>query len=507
MTAPGGSSPLLRGRATGRAPVGPVLTAPWVAVEWAGPLFRPALGAGGDIAGFVGAAVRGPVGRPQRLAAAAEFDALFGPPPPGGRLTHAVHGFFGNGGRTCWVVRTARDSRSATATTTDGPRIRFTARSPGRWADGLTVTLRPTGGPRFTLSLAAADGRTEVWRDQTVGTLPERFGAEASSAVTVSALVSAEVLEGADRPPVAFRVTLGGGDDGTVTTAGLVAGAGLFDDIEEIGLVALPDLVDPDPDAVADAQAALTAACEARGDRIALLHHPDPDADVDAVTAWRDRFHSPFAALHWPWLRIPDPARSGEVIAVPPCGHVAGVIARCDLAVGPWKPPANEIVAGVVGLTVPVDDDRHGRVNAASVNAIRAMPGRGIRVMGDRTTSREARWRYLHARRLVSAVERALAAEAAWLVFEPDAEALRTDLDRLIRQYLDDLWRAGGLAGATAAEAYEVTIDPAGADEGRLVATIGLRPPAPAEFVVIRIDLAGADTRTGGDGGDRGRDR
>jgi len=507
MTAPAGS-PLVRGRATGRAPVGPALTAPGVAVEWAGPLFRPALGAGGHIAGFAGPAIRGPVDRPQRLSTAAEFDALFGPPPPGGLLAHAVHGFFGNGGRVCWVVRAARGAQPATATTTAGPRLEFTARTPGRWADGLRITLRPTGGPRFTVSLAAADGRTEVWRDLTVETLPERFAPDAGDSATVSGLASAKVLGDPDRAPVARRIKLAGGDDGVATTADLVAAAGRFDDIDEIGLVAVPDLRDPDLDAVADAQAELTAAGEARGDRIVLLQHPDPDADADAVIAWRGRFHSPFAALHWPWLRIPDPARPGAMTVTPPCGHVAGVIARGDLATGPWKPPANEIVAGVVGLTVPVDDEQHGKVNAQDVNAIRMMPGRGIRVMGDRTTGRDTRWRYLHVRRLVCAVERALAAEAAWLVFEPDAQALRTDLDRLIRQYLDELWRAGGLDGRTADEAYEVAVEePTTADEGRLVATIGLRPPAPAEFIVIRIDLTEADARTGGDGANRDRDR
>jgi phage tail sheath protein FI len=48
------------------------------------------------------------------------------------------------------------------------------------------------------------------------------------------------------------------------------------------------------------------------------------------------------------------------------------------------------------------------------------------------------------------------------------------------------------LAGATAAEAYSVLCDetnnpPEEADAGRMVCDIGIQPPWPAEFVVVRI--------------------
>ena len=199
------------------------------------------------------------------------------------------------------------------------------------------------------------------------------------------------------------------------------------------------------------------------------------------------------------------------MIAVPPSGHVAGVVARSDLAAGPHKPPANEQVLGAVGLTQRVDDEDHGRVNTAGVNAVRSVAGRGIRVLGARTLSNDFQWRYINVRRLVTQIERSVAAYAAWVVFEPDAEALRDDLERTVRQFLDELWRACGLEGRTAEDAYSVAVeatDSASGGDGRLVAEIGVQPPWPAEFVVVRMDVtelgtAGAPTG-GAHGGDDG---
>ena len=542
-------APLTRGRQTGRAPARPPSSAPGVTVEWVGPLLRQLDGVRSDVAGFVGFARRGDVQKPLRLGNQAEFDDVFGPPLDGFFLAHAVHGFFANGGDTCWVVRAADRVRAAcaTATTSGSAPLQFVARSPGTWANGLRVEVQPTGGGFATVTLSASDGRREVWQNLSVDSIRELRSDVGEHTISDSALVTVTVAEGVTGAIDQATVVLDGGDDGlqTTTLAHLTGweadgstdgslGAALFDDIDEIGLVAIPDLVlrqppppppvvvsPPCPDAavatpvrtsgeesdglpgfqldeIVAAQASLVGACEALRDRIALLQHPDPLALPDAIVEWRDNFTSAFGAIYWPWLQIVDPARPSEVLAVPPCGHVAGIVARSDWAAGPHKPPANEVVVGAVGLTMAVDDAIHGAVNSQGVNAIRSLSGRGIRVLGARTTSNESDWRYLNVRRLMSQIERSVASYAEWLVFEPDDEMLREDLGRVIRRFLDDLWRAGALDGRTAAEAYSVNIEPTpagGSEEGRLIVEIGVLPPWPAEFVIVRIDVTQVGAR------------
>jgi phage tail sheath protein FI len=541
---------------TGRAPAAGVLNAPGVSVEWVGPLFRELEALRSDVAGFVGLATRGPVDHARRLENAGEFDHEYGPSPEGGYLATAVHGFFANGGTTCWVVRAVDRSTAAVATaelaTSTG--ISFEAFSKGTWANGMVVDLLPTGGGRVTVTVAAPDQRRELWRNLDLQGLRDHLSADPGSAESASALVRVILAEDPSLPGTASRATLDGGRDGleTLTPAQLTDGADLLADIEEIGLVAIPDLVlrDATPaapaptrpatacpgprgpvgaaaeppaanagalpafgeDDITAAMAQLVGDCQALR-RTAILQHPDPSALADDVVTWRsDNFNSAYAAVYWPWLRTVDPARPSEVVAVPPCGHVAGIVARSDHAAGPHKPPANELVAGAVGLTRPVDDENHGRANGAGVNVIRPVAGRGIRVLGARTMSDDPEWRYLNVRRLVTAIERSVAGYASWVVFEPDDQTLRDDLERVIRQFLDDLWRAGGLEGRTADDAYQVTVEEAAqaaaGGEGRLVVEIGIQPPWPAEFVVVRIDVTelgvgGADrggVRGGGDG-------
>ena len=75
------------------------------------------------VAGFAGFAAAGPTDRAVRLVSFEEFAETFGDPAQplagahvaGGKLAHAVRGFFRNGGHVCWVTRAAGEPGSATA--------------------------------------------------------------------------------------------------------------------------------------------------------------------------------------------------------------------------------------------------------------------------------------------------------------------------------------------------------------------------------------------------------
>jgi len=69
-----------------------------------------------------------------------------------------------------------------------------------------------------------------------------------------------------------------------------------------------------------------------------------------------------------------------------------------------------------------------------------------------------------------------------------------------VRAFLDSIWRRGMLDGATAADAFfvrcdETTNPPQERDQGRLWCLVGLQPPWPAEFVVVRIGNASGAAR------------
>jgi len=190
---------------------------------------------------------------------------------------------------------------------------------------------------------------------------------------------------------------------------------------------------------------------------------------------------------------MPDPLRlEGLLRAVPPSGHIAGIYARGDQRVGVHKPPANETLVAVNDVQPQIDDRAHAQLTDQSVNVIRYCNGRGIRVAGARTLSNDLNWRYVNVRRLMIMIEEAIDEATQWTVFEPNNQDLWRDIDRVARSFLDGLWRRGMLDGATAADAYDVRCDettnpPEETNAGRVTCLIGVQPPWPAEFVVVRI--------------------
>jgi phage tail sheath protein FI len=171
---------------------------------------------------------------------------------------------------------------------------------------------------------------------------------------------------------------------------------------------------------------------------------------------------------------------------------VAGIYARSDARFGIHKAPANEIVEGTLKLQHAVGEFDQAGLNAAGFNAIRSVPGRGIRVMGARTLSRSTAWQYVPVVRLFVALTRWLNGQMGQIVFEPHTPDLRQQVQRRIASHCAEMMQAGMLASDDPDEAYFVKCDaelnpPESVEAGRLVVHIGLAPSVPAEFVEVRI--------------------
>jgi len=256
-----------------------------------------------------------------------------------------------------------------------------------------------------------------------------------------------------------------------------------------------------DREAVYQVQAAQIAQCERRRDRIALLDAPfetsaNAQLAASGLRAWRQRFDSPFAALYAPWLDVADPLRGGGsasgLRAIPPCGHVAGLIAATDLRRGVHVAPANVSLQWIQGLSLSINDELHGLLNAIGVNALRAQPGRGVRVLGARTMASDTDWRFLNVRRLVCMIGKALDRSLQWAVFEPNDWRLRAKLTLVVGSFLHALWTRGAMAGATPDEAFFVRCDESNNPQqsrelGELLLELGIAPTVPFEFIVLRV--------------------
>jgi phage tail sheath protein FI len=314
------------------------------------------------------------------------------------------------------------------------------------------------------------------------------------------------------------------------------SGLDLLEAVDEVAIVAAPGYCD------AMSYEALLSHCERLGDRVAILDPPEDVDDIDRLTrvatvappkktsslpdsapapasapapvsvaqppaespGLRPR-QSDYGCLYFPWIVVRDPL-SGEPVATPPSGHMAGIWARTDSLRGVHKAPANEPVRGVVDLSYRVTRAEQDVLNPKGVNCIRYFAAEGVRVWGARTLAAEAsEWRYLNVRRLFNMLKESIADGTGWIVFEPNDGLLWRSIRRDINAFLTRVWRDGALLGRTPQEAFFVKCDeetnpPEVRDAGQVVALIGVAPVKPAEFVVFKLSqsVVGADTESMG---------
>lgn len=286
-------------------------------------------------------------------------------------------------------------------------------------------------------------------------------------------------------------------DPNPIPAAGLQNAIATLAAVSDLDLLAVPDAMSlrlpdgqPDIPACAQVQRQMLAHCAEQGNRLAILDSL-PKRTTDGVLAQRASLTAGLAepvngALYYPWLVL----ASGRM--VPPCGPVAGIFARSDARAGVFKSPANEQIFGILDLENPIDNSIQDQLNPEGVNCLRAFPGRGIRVWGARTLSRDPNWRYISVRRIFLTLHRWIDLNMAWVPFEPDGLRLWMRIQRELTIYLTTLLRAGALQGDRPEQAFYVKCDaetnpPDARDGGQVITEIGLAPLAPSEFIVVRI--------------------
>jgi hypothetical protein len=285
-----------------------------------------------------------------------------------------------------------------------------------------------------------------------------------------------------------------GEDRGPGERTGLMSLSG----VEAVSMLCVPDAMlayqrNPGPQADREVQVvqdAMINLCENMKERFAILDAP-PTRDVEAVRKWRRRIESSFAALYYPWIRLRASVGEG-VFDAPPCGHVAGIFARCDTTEGVYKAPGNEVIKGALGLTMALSEDHLGILNNEGINGLRSLPGRGTRTWGARTLSEDPDWRYVNVRRLFIMLRRALEEGTQWSVFEPNVRRTWEQMRDMVSDFLKRLWELGYFAGKSPEESYFVVCDettnpPEVTDQGRMVIHIGVAPALPAEYLMFRV--------------------
>lgn len=509
----------------------PEYLSPGVYVEEVDKGPRPIEGVGTACAAFVGFAPAGPANYPQLVTNWSQYVNTFGSLEESGRrnphmsgafLSHAVYGYFLNGGGRCYVTRVVPTAEKGDGKTTvaqlpsqaSKALPAFAVSAKGTPEADIQVEVAPPTGEQpsedlFTLRVRKGDVE-EVFENVTLA--KQRGLRNVVQTVNQTSKMVTILEQQAEGTPVERKPETGtylikaAQTDlvpvvksshfvGDVTVRSGLEG---LEVAEDVTMVCCPDIMaayaagNVDRDGVKAVQLAMIAHCERMGDRVAIVD-PLPDLSPQDAKRWREvdtNYDSKHAALYYPWIEVGG--TNGQKMAIPPSGHVAGIWARNDAERGVHKAPANEVIRGAVQAVVQITKGEQDTLNPIGVNCIRSFTGRGLRVWGARTLSSDPAWRYVNVRRLFNYVEKSIERGTQWVVFEPNDPNLWARVTRDVRAFLTGVWRDGMLFGRTPDEAFYVKCDdelnpPDVRDRGQLIIEIGLAPVKPAEFVIFRL--------------------
>lgn len=181
---------------------------------------------------------------------------------------------------------------------------------------------------------------------------------------------------------------------------------------------------------------------------------------------------------------------------LPPSTAMAGIYSLVDSTKEVWKAPANIGVANVISPTVSISfkdqEDLNVPMNGKAVNAIRYFVGEGVKVWGARTLDGNSLdWRYINVRRTMIMLEESIKNASKAYVFEPNVANTWVSVKSMISNFLNGIWKRGGLAGTSPEDAYSVhiglgdTMTPEDILEGIMRITILVAISRPAEFIEI----------------------
>jgi phage tail sheath protein FI len=477
-------------------------------------------------AAMVGVAEKGPINKPVLVTSWEQFINRFGAYINEGYLAYAARGFFDNGGSVLYVNRIAhltdptdRDTLTAVkssamlpdreATPTDT--LRILAVNEGTWGDGLSVsiedgTLDPAN--HFNLVVRFKGDVVEVFKDLSMDEAKanhvELVINDRSDFITVEDLAAASGAV-TDRPAVGVY-QLSGGNNGLADLAdadytgdpsqhtGLFA----FDEIDALNLLMVPGVT-----TVPVINAGIAYA-ESRRDLLFIADTPIHLEPLEAVDFRKGQgmyshaaFNSSYAALYYPWLEISDPVTSRNKL-VPPCGAIAGCMARSDEKTNVWIAPAG-IDRGRIfnALSVAYKTSRGERdvLYPEGINVIAVFPDTGINIWGQKTLqSQPSAVDRINVRRLMMFMEEAISESSRFVVFEPNHPQTWRALSRLINPFLQDIKDKGGVYDF-AFQCDEETNTPVVIDRNEMVARVFVKPTKTAEFIELNFIL----TNTGAD--------
>jgi len=285
-----------------------------------------------------------------------------------------------------------------------------------------------------------------------------------------------------------------GSDGSAITDANLITAWGSFSNPDDIDIRILMNAGYTS----VSVQQKIKEICESRRDCFGILDTPFSElTNVTSMVDWRkntQNFNSSYIALYTAWVKIYD-AFNDKIIEIPPSGYVGAQFAFNDFVGEPWLAPAgfNRGVVNVIGVTNVFSQGERDILYIDQLNPIQMFRGEGIVIWGQKTEQRKASaLDRVNVRRLLIVLEKAIATQLKFFVFEPNNQITRFRITSLIEEFLTLLSARNAFQTELGDQGFRVLCDetnntPAIIDLNELHVDVFIKPSRAAEFIQLQL--------------------
>lgn len=413
-------------------------------------------------------------------------------------LSHAVYGFFQNGGSLLYVARVvgAGAKKASISVTQDTNTLKFTAINEGEWGNKIAVEVVANNTSTDESGKPVADTENPyVVNVYYADTLVESFivGTDATTTTyfmdvinTNSSYVRIDTYIG-----LLTKTLL---KDGTADISNVSDGAyedalPLFDKVHNLAAIGIPGQSTSD---------IIKALIKYTGNKpiLPVLEFPEAKTSATDIVAYaKASCAGSDVVMYGPNILVADPlsvtVKTKSVSAV---GHIMGTIARTIDTKGEWNAAAgtDAVLKGALGVATDFTDEERGKLNEAGVNVILTKPNYGTVIWGARSQSADTELKYVSNLTLNHTLRRNFDDAMQRFEFKNNNASLWVDITAELTGILETKRLAGAFAGNTAETCYYVKCDgtnntKATIDKGQVICEVGYAANKPAEFIIVRV--------------------
>ena len=393
-------------------------------------------------------------------------------------------------------------------------------RDPGVWNNGLAVTIAVVSAALYTFSITVwIKNKSGAWtvaeKPWTVSRVPQLdgFGNQMYLETVINGfsnyirVADNTGVAGTVMPqPAATPLQLTYGSDGNTVTDAMIATA--WSVFANKNAYNIRMLINGGRTGLA-VHNAMIALSKTRADCEALLDMPSSVlgsaqnmADYRNNTLMAD---SSFAELFTPWILISD-QYSGQMLAVPPSGYAAALIAYANYVSTPWAAAAGftranlNIFGEVIGICdanrnrLVFDDGEMDILDGAQINYFQVFAGRGNVLWNEDTLQvTDSALSSAHIRRLLIYLETNLGPSLLAYGWEPNDSATRFRLTAEFEQFCATVSAQGGFQTTTQdPKGYQIVCDetnntPATIDQQQLIVWLFVKPIRVAKYLPFQV--------------------